>query len=120
MVGSCDIGLVLLEILRSLGHAIPIKSLFVHQTGAMFHGLDPRWSLDHAIVPRLDTREPFEPFVVGNAESCIETVVPRDEGQIRECNTVAHEPLLSFGLGGEDPVKDTKHTLDLIGVALDS
>lgn len=52
-------------------------------------------------------------------QNLIHAVVPRHERHIGKGHLVTDKPLGVSRLGSQDPLNDTKHALDLVGVALD-
>jgi hypothetical protein len=56
------------------------------------HGISPPWPLDHALVPRLNVREPLKLLLLfllsGTLKGHVEAIVPGDEGQVREADAV--------------------------------
>lgn len=120
LIGICNAGLVILEVLDSPWAYRSNQTLLVHETSANFHGLDPGRALDHALVPRLHVWKSLELLVSGNPKRCIQSVIPGNEGEVRESHAVPDQPLLVSWLGSEDPVEDAQHPFDFICVALDS
>lgn len=120
LIRSFNAGLVFLEVLGSLRHAIPIETLLVHETSADLHGFDPGRALDHALVPCLNVCKSLKLVVVRNSKRCIQPIIPGNESKVSKSHAVPDQPLLVFGLSSEDPVQDAQYPFDLVRVTLNS
>lgn len=92
--------------------------MLVHQTGPESHSLDPGRSLDHALMPFLDVGEAFELLIGGDSERDVQSVVPRNKGEISVSDAIPYQPLL-VGLSSQYFIQDSKDSLDLLRITLD-
>lgn len=98
---------------------IEITYLLIHEASTGFHSPLPRGQLNHALMPRADVRCALPDLIPGLHQNLVQAVVPRHERHVGKGHLVTDQPLGVSRLGSQDPLNDTKHALDLVGVPLD-